>query len=397
MSPQKSKSPANRVLVSLLVLISMASMPRAAHAHKPSDSYLTLSVDTGPIRGRWDIALRDLEYALGLDSDLDGAISWGELQQQHQNIAAFALAHLRVTRDGVDCVATPRRQLVDRHSDGAYSVLEFEFDCPRRVGTVAVDYRLFFDLDPTHRGLLRVRNGASETTLVLSPAAPTAHLGTDGTGTDGTGTDGIGPWRQLASYWRQGVWHIWIGYDHILFLLALLLPAVLRREGRSWRPVGGFRKILVRVAGVVTAFTVAHSVTLAVAALGWVSLPSRWIEATIAATVMLAALNNLFPIFGEKPWRAAFLLGLIHGFGFATVLRDLGLPDGALARALAGFNLGVETGQLAIVTAFLPLAYLLRNTRLYRHGVVVLGSVLVATIALVWFVERSLNLQLLSF
>jgi hypothetical protein len=148
---------------------------------------------------------------------------------------------------------------------------------------------------------------------------------------------------------------------------------------------------------IVTAFTLAHSITLSLATLGVFSLPSRWVESAIAASVVLAALNNLWPLFHGRRWAMAFAFGLIHGFGFASVLADLGLPQGTLALALVGFNVGVEIGQLAIVAAFLPLAFMLRDTRFYQRGVFVGGSAAIAMLAALWFAERAFALKLLAF
>ena len=148
---------------------------------------------------------------------------------------------------------------------------------------------------------------------------------------------------------------------------------------------------------VVTSFTIAHSITLSLAALGFVSLPSRLVESTIAFSVLLAAINNIRPVVAEKRWLVAFLFGLIHGFGFASVLADLGLPQGALALALLGFNLGVECGQLAIVAAFLPLAFAIRRSVFYRRVVLFCGSLAIALVAAVWFTERAFDIKLLSF
>ena len=147
---------------------------------------------------------------------------------------------------------------------------------------------------------------------------------------------------------------------------------------------------------VVTAFTLAHSITLSAAALGWLALPSRLVESAIALSVVLAALNNLRPVVEGRRWVVAFGFGLIHGFGFASVLADLGLPSGSLLLALLGFNLGVELGQLAIVAVFLPVAFALRGTRFYRSVVMAGGSVLIAVLAALWFAERAFNLKLLS-
>jgi hypothetical protein len=201
---------------------------------------------------------------------------------------------------------------------------------------------------------------------------------------------------QFVQYLWEGVWHIWIGFDHILFLLALLLPAVLVHEARRWRGVDDFGTALREVLWVVTAFTAAHSITLTLAALRLVELPSRVVESAIAASVVLAALNNLMPVVERRRWIVAFAFGLIHGFGFASVLAELGLPQETLVLSLLGFNLGVEAGQLAIVAAFLPLAFWLRNTRVYRRGVFVGGSLLTLALALVWLLERLFDLKLIS-
>lgn len=367
----------------LCALLLLAAAP--ALAHKPSDSYLTLHLDGAVPRLQWDIALRDLEFALGLDADGDGAITWGELRARREAVAGYALARLGLDAGGGGaCALSAEGLLVDEHSDGVYAVLPIAADCPAG-GALTLDYRLFFDLDPTHRGLVKIHYPDRVETAVLSPERPLLSL------------DGVAsPWRQFADYWWEGVWHIWIGFDHILFLLALLLPSVLWREAGRWRAAASFRGVVWDVAGVVTAFTVAHSITLAAAVLGWVSLPSRLVESAIAATVVLAALNNLYPLVRGRRWVIAFVLGLIHGFGFASVLADLGLPGGALALALVGFNLGVETGQLAIVAVFLPLAFALRESWFYRRAALGLGSLAVAALALVWLLERSLNIQLLA-
>ncbi len=127
-----------------------------------------------------------------------------------------------------------------------------------------------------------------------------------------------------------------------------------------------------------------------------IELPSRPVESAIALSVMLAALNNLWPVVHARRWAVAFAFGLVHGFGFASVLADLGLPSGALLLALVGFNLGVELGQLMIVSAFLPLAFALRRTWTYRRIILDGGSAAIALIAAVWLVERAFDLRLLA-
>jgi hypothetical protein len=361
-----------------------------AGAHKPSDSYLTLTrpAGGGPWQGQWDIALRDLDFALGLDADANGEITWGELRAQHAAIAAYALARLALSADGQPCTLHAGEQLVDEHTDGAYTVLPFEARCPGAapVRELGLGYRLFADLDPSHRGLLRLAGAGPARSAVLDPQGPPQRFELQATGR----------WQAFSDYLREGVWHIWIGFDHILFLLSLLLPAVLVWRAPRWLPAPGWREALLDVLKVVTAFTVAHSITLTAATLGWVALPSRWVESAIAASVVLAALNNVWPRLPGRRWALAFGFGLVHGFGFASVLADLGLPADALLLALLGFNLGVEAGQLAIVAAFLPLAFALRRSAFYRRGVLVGGSLAIATLALLWLVERALDITLLG-
>ena len=355
-----------------------------AEAHKPSDSYLTLtqSAEGAALDGQWDIALRDLQHAIGLDANGDGAITWGELKARGPEVTRYALS--RLTVEGISrgdrnaCRLRPRDMLFDEHVDGGYAVLRFTVECPTRPAQLAVHYALLFDLDPNHRGLLDVRAPGSDQAFVLADEnrSTTFNLGS--------------PERlaQLRAFVDEGIWHILKGYDHILFLLTLLLPAVVLYRNGRWQPRESLREALFDVLKVVTAFTVAHSVTLTLAVNGLVNLPSRLVESGIALTVLLGALNNLFPIVRERRWAVAFAFGLIHGLGFASVLADLGLHGLNLALALIGFNAGVEVGQLAIVLVFIPIAYGLRETAFYRRAFMPGGAVVIGCLAAYWLTIR---------
>lgn len=374
-----------RVLVTLFALAILVSAS-VASAHKPSDSYLSLAVDGSRVLARWDIALRDLDYAIGVDMDGDGAIRWSEVRARKAEIDALALARLDVRADGATCVAGATDHAIVKHSDGAYVVVRFAFTCPAAPSTLDVGYSLFFDLDPQHRGLMRVEAGGVTRALTFSATGRDQKI-------DLTSMSRL---HELRGMVKTGITHIWEGYDHVLFLLALLLPAVLRRENGAWMPVTAFRPALVEVLKVVTAFTIAHSITLSLAVLDVVRLPSRLVESGIAVSVLVVALNNVFPVLRAHRWYAAFALGLLHGFGFSAALMDLELPRESVAFGLFGFNVGVEIGQAAIVAVFLPLAWLARRSVAYRRVALLGGSIAIGLLASVWIVERAFGLKLIS-
>lgn len=360
-------------------------LPLAAHAHKASDSLLTLSVQGNQITGQWDIALRDIDFAIGLDSDGNGEITWGELRTQQAAVVAWALPTLTLTRGGA-CALQVIQMQVDSHTDGAYAVLQLQGLCPATSGDLGLSYRLLFDADALHRGLVRLDlDGLTHATVMAPNMARQRFSPAE-----------VAKSTQFGEFFVQGVWHIWIGYDHVLFLLSLLLPVVLVRDPHGWHGVERLGQALHEVLWVVTSFTVAHSITLSLAALEVLQLPSRLVESAIAVSVVLAALNNLFPVVSRRRWLAAFGFGLIHGFGFASVLAELGLPQAALVLSLVGFNLGVEVGQLVIVSVFLPVIFALRHTRFYRQGIFVGGSLLIVAVALVWLTERVMDMKLIS-
>ena len=372
-------------LLSILASVLLLFGSGASQAHKLSDSYLSLrqAKDGATFAGQWDIALRDLDYAVGIDGNHDGEITWGELRASQKRVMDYAFERLTIEsiargdRDG--CPLQPLQMLVDEHVDGHYAVLRFAATCRVRPAQLALHYALLFDMDPTHRGLLQISAGGLSQAAVLPREAPTIAVN----------LDAPQRWQQLMAFVTEGVWHIWKGFDHILFLLTLLFPAVIvYRQGR-WEARKSWQDSALDIVKVVTAFTLAHSLTLSLAVFDLVHVPSRIVESAIAATVLLGALNNLVPIVLERRWLVAFVFGLVHGLGFASVLADLGLQGANLALALVGFNGGVEIGQFAIVLLFLPLALLLRDTMFYRRVFVPVGSGVIGVVAAVWLFSRA--------
>lgn len=369
----------------LALMALLASLTGHALAHSSSNSYLSLSQRGDDLVLRTDINLRDVDLIFDLDDDRDGKVSWAETAARINELNAWMQQGITVRGTSAACELQPLDVMASPHSDGFYLSAEWRVACtdPQDVTAqrLTLRYGLIFDQDNLHRGLLKIDLPGAQSSAILSPERPETALP----------AGAVSGWVVFTQYVVEGVWHIWIGIDHILFLLSLLVLAPLvpsRQRVTSWLAVERFRTSFMDVLAVVTAFTVAHSITLAASILGWLNPPVAIIESVIALSVILAALNNLLGWFSLKRWRLAFAFGLVHGFGFANVLLDLALPAKQLALALGGFNLGVEIGQLAIVLAFLPVAWLLRQTAFYRWVVVAGGSIAIAVIASIWLVQR---------
>ena len=364
-----------RVATILLLLM----LARTATAHISSSGFLVLHVEGHGVKGSMELALRDVELSVGVDANHDGKITWGELRHSQSKVAGYVGQHLVLSTGGSTCPLTFQDLEVNGRVDGNYVWLPFTAQCaaaPRRLG---IAYSLMEGLDPSHRGLLTLTSGNAAQTGVLGGAEAVASFS----------VDEPSRWRAFVEYLQAGIEHIWGGIDHLLFLISLLLPAVLSRTNGRWEPVANARPAFFSILKVVTAFTLAHSITLTLAALDVVRLPSRLTESVIAASIIIAAVNNIFPVVTESRARIAFAFGLLHGFGFASVLADMGLPSGARLLSLVAFNLGIEVGQLAVVLVVMPVVFQLRTGRLYRTAFLPWGSAGIAALAFVWLVQRA--------
>ncbi|MDQ6628699.1 MAG: HupE/UreJ family protein [Pseudomonadota bacterium] len=376
----------------------LAAAAGAAHAHKSSDAYLQIAAAPGKLEVRSDIALRDLDVVLDLDTDADGKLTWGEVRAAWPRIEAYAMQHIAIE----GCPLRPTGRGLERRNDGAYAVLYLQSSCTLPEPPKII-YSLFADVDPTHRGIAKIqRPGEALRLLVLEPGASrgvetrAASAPVSGAATANGGanrSEGAPRWAFLV----EGVRHILGGYDHVLFLLCLLLPSVMRRTATGWQPVERLSQAVWPVVGIVSAFTVAHSITLCLAALKIVSLTSAFIEPAIAVTIMLAAADNIWPIFPVRRVVVTFFFGLIHGFGFASVLSELNLPTADFAWALLQFNVGLELGQLLVVGLATAVLFGLRGWRSYRAFVIRGGSAVALGIAGLWLVERTADMKILPF
>ncbi|MCB2053873.1 MAG: HupE/UreJ family protein [Geminicoccaceae bacterium] len=345
-------------------------------AHTPSTGYLRLSTDGTDVEGTLEFAVRDLASAVLLDQDGDRRILWGEIENARPALAALVAERLILRRADAACTTNLNEPMVDRRDDGAWLVVPLVATCAGE-GALSVDYRFFFDQDPTHRGLLALTRESASATRV---AGPDDHLFTFEPDTVAAGG--------FATYFAYGVEHLLIGPDHLLFLAVLLLPLLTATSEPLRKRVWTFGTI-------VTAFTVAHAIALLLAITGVVSLPGRLVESAIAATIVLTALDNLWRFLPAKRWQLAFGFGLIHGLGFAAVLLPLGLPAGGFWPAFAGFNLGIEAGQIA-VAALLWLPLLVWSLRPPRSSLLLrAGSIAACGAGLLWLIDRALALGII--
>jgi hypothetical protein len=370
--------------VRLLFFLACLMSGSVAWSHSSSTTFIEVSESgKGLPTVRLDIPLRDIALRFDFDRNGDGAVTWSEVKAQKAVVTPWINLGVRFQREGQLCALTDKNWATANYGEEVYLSVVSQLNCPNATtdGSLALRYSLIFDQDALHRGLLKASLDGTSHSAILSPDRPDYRFDASASGF----------FSVLSGYFIEGVWHIWIGADHILFLISLLLPCVFLRESAGlghWRASQQLRSSLISVLAVVTAFTVAHSITLALTVLEVISPPAGLVEPIIAASVIVAALGNLTKTLIHLRWQIAFLFGLIHGFGFASVLADLGLPSDQLASALLGFNLGVEFGQLAIVALFFPIAWRLRATAFYRWVVVFGGSVLIAAIASYWLIER---------
>ena len=376
-----------RLVLALLVMA--AAAPSVASAHAVGQSYIFLRVYEDSLVVTLELTVPDLQKRLNLGWKPD-AVTKADVEA---NLAAIrAYIEPRFSLRTADGVLTPQYRSFDmlflEVTD--FVMLRYVITGTRGIPSALTSkYEAFFDLDPNHRNFFIIEHNWKTGTFnseaivgVFTPEQPSITLDLSKSAT----------WRGFVAMIKQGVWHIWIGIDHILFLVALALPAVMIRTNGRWEPVGSFRKALIAIVTIVSFFTLAHSVTLSLAALDVITLPSRFVESVIAGSIAVAAAANLLPRLRIREAALAFAFGLFHGFGFATVLGDLGLGREHMVLSLLGFNVGVELGQLAIICVLFPVLFLLRKTALYGW-IMRLGSVGLIALAMIWLYERALDVN----
>jgi len=312
-------------VLSFLVAV-VCFLPPASLAHTTRLSSSQLQVNGSDIQGVLEINGLDLEVALSIKlRDQGEAVSAERAKAQQDRIFEYLQSKIHPVQGTQACPG----QVVSFQGKGDHLLVALRWQCSS-TGQIAFESVLFQEIDPASRHMLTA-TGDARAFALLSASSPRVDL------VRAPSKLGTVLWQ----YFLSGVEHIAIGYDHIAFLIAVIL------WGRRFWPL----------AAVVTAFTVAHSITLSLAVLDVVRLPSQLVETLIALSIVYVAAENFFVRDISRRWIITFLFGLIHGFGFASVLREYGVPQDRVGWALAAFNVGVEAGQLLIVGAALSILY----------------------------------------
>ncbi|MFK8059238.1 MAG: HupE/UreJ family protein [Polaribacter sp.] len=379
----------------LFLLIS----PLLSYAHKPDQGYIFLRVyETDGIEGRFSMLAEDLNKAFNFGLKINGNERDAVLPYYEQ-LKTYILAHSNFKSPLGNHKVTFKKIDVFPTGIGDYVEIYFDLDNVETIpDSMDVTYDLFFKEIPNHRGFLTVeynwKAGVINNEAIISLSFTPEET------TDNLDLTEVSIWKGFVAMIKQGVWHIWIGTDHIFFLLALILPAVVFRRKeenlspvKSWKPVDKFKPAFLYIIKIITFFTIAHTITLSLAALQIITLPSWIVESVIAFSIGLAAFHNIIPIFKGKDWLIAFVFGLFHGFGFASVLGDIGLTNEFLVYSLLGFNIGVEIGQLVIIALIFPVLYLIRKRKSYPKILIGLSIFLILA-SIYWIIERVFDINL---
>ncbi len=354
-----------------------------AFAHKGSDAYLDVQETAQTAyQFKLSVAIKDLDLILPLDANADGQVTWGEVKAATP--AAIEVINRSANLQAAACRLQWQMSQIEKRSDGAYMLFQAQTNCPQTNGLI-FNYILFKAQDANHRLLVAGRVGGKDLLTTTSPqqlAGLTLQAATQAAAPTAAPSSRF---TALREYFSLGLHHLLEGYDHLAFLLALVLPLRLRLGAKSSQQSGNVWWPLLRT---ITAFTIGHSITLILATFGFTQGSPAWVEPVIALSIGITALLNLRPQAWLRTDVLALLFGLVHGYGFAGLLQEAAAPSGLLPWALAGFNLGVEAGQLVAVAGWVAVSQLVVNRTWYESAVVRGGSMLLIALSAWWFWQR---------
>ena len=384
------------VLATLVCLLCISSSPLLQNtlAHNLGQSYVYFQIRQDSISARVEMPVKELNEVLELGLPVEEKVRRGDVEPHIEEIKAYVDENLALDCTPQTCDLMFQEYGFLNTTFSQFLTLDYTLDGFQEMpDAIDVTYDVILEQLPQHTNMLLVEEICMTWTF-QNESTPLMIFKQPGQTQTLDLTSGS-YWQGFSADVYLGIIHIVEGIDHVLFLVALLLPSVLRRQDDAiWQPVGKFSTAFVYIIKIATAFTIAHSITLCLATLQIIQVPSRIVESIIAASIGLAAVDIFYPIFRGRSWLIIFLFGLFHGFGFADVLAELGVTSQHAALSLFGFNLGVEIGQLIIIAVVFPIFYLLRRQRFYPSVVMKTGALLLGAMSLYWFIERAFGINI---
>ncbi|WP_165452633.1 HupE/UreJ family protein [Paenibacillus thalictri] len=350
-----------RIAAAIVISLTLLLFALPVQAHPLNNGYSQITIENRNVD--YELSIPEPSLIGVFDLNKDNVLTVDELNSERAAIEDYLHKHLELeVPAGLLEMQLGDMSKTDKSGIPAIS-FQLRFTAKTTVDSLNIRYNLLFDdADPLHLNFMVITNGGDVDQTVFDANNRNYHY---------QSMVQTGPFHSAFKYLLLGVEHIVTGYDHLVFLLSLILVASRLRD----------------IIKIVTAFTIAHSITLFLAATGHISVDSRWIESGIALTIAYVAIENMFVRSVRLRWLVTFLFGLIHGMGFAGAISEVGLPEEYMVSSLLSFNLGVEAGQLAIVLLVMPYLLKLQRTRHYRT-IVLAVSGCVVLLALYWFIQR---------
>lgn len=363
-----------QLIAGLFIVLSLLPLNQVA-AHEANDSFIQLSEMEAGFQVAWEVSISDLDFLIGLDNDLDGNITRRDLASMKPTIEEAMLPSLSVAAAGQQCRFENTEIKVTERASAPYLSLHFLADCPAGTNSVVVAYDFMFETDLSHKSIVQLVKSGQSSVLVASPENRILafdHLSASGS------------LRTFGDFYLSGIDHILEGYDHIAFLLVLVFGLLLT----SYRQVTPWKGVLLETVKTLSAFTVAHAITITLAQLELVHISGWIVESAIALSIVVAVVDSFWSFLGRRKWLVGFVFGLIHGVGFAGALGSVGLDGTSLVVALVGFNAGIETGQLLLAGITILLFWTARTKPRFQEQALVAGLSIAFLLGVYWFWER---------
>lgn len=362
-----------------LLFLYLNAGPLLAHAR--NNAFLDLVQIQESVTGTLQLRLEDLPLIVDIDANRNNEITWGEIKQSRERIIDYVQNNLTLGYGDDECSLSLGEFQIQYLVGMNYLYVPVDGVCSSVETQLNIKYSLLFEQDAAHRGLMKLTIAGEPLAFVFSPSQRTFSIEKD----EDTAR------LYVLTFLEEGIWHIWTGFDHQLFLFALLIPLFGTGKNAPAPAEMKLKPVTIKVLKLVTGFTLGHSFTLIATSIYRPTFDPSVVEILIAASVVAAGINILWPIFDKNNWRIAFAFGLLHGLGFASALSGLALPTDYFILCLLSFNLGVELGQLAILPC-IPLLLLLSKQSFYQSRALPTLAVLVISCSVWWTIERVMQL-----